>query len=171
MDRAAKRELIATLHDQLKDTGVVVVAHYAGMTVAHMTEFRKRVKAEGGSVKVAKNSLAKLAVKDTNVAGISDLFKGPTVLAYSKDPITAARIAVKYAKENDKLVIIGGTMGSNVLNAGGIKALAELPSLDELRAKLIGLLNAPATKIARTIAEPGAQLARVIQAHASKGAA
>ena len=171
VDRAAKRELVATLHDQLKDTGVIVVAHYAGMTVAQMTEFRKRVKAEGGSVQVAKNRLAKIAIKDTTIAGISDLFKGPTVLAYSKDPITAARIAVKYAKENNKLVILGGTMGPNVLDANGVKALAELPSLDELRAKLIGLLNAPATKIVRTIAEPGAQLARVIQAFASKDGA
>ena len=171
MDRAAKRELVASLHTQLKDTGVVVVAHYAGMTVAQMTEFRQRVKAAGGSVRVTKNRLAKLAVKDTSAAGISDLFKGPTVLAYSKDPVTAARIAVKYAKENDKLVILGGTMGTNVLNAGAVKALADLPSLDELRAKLIGLLNAPATKIARTLVEPGAQLARVVQAFASKDAA
>ena len=168
MDRAAKHALVASLHTQLKDTGVIVVAHYAGMTVAQMTEFRKRVKDAGGSVKVTKNRLAKLAVKDTSVAGISDLFKGPTVLAFSKDPVTAARIAVKYAKENDKLVILGGTMGSNVLDAGAVKALADLPSLDELRAKLIGLLNAPATKIARTIMEPGAKLARVIQAKADK---
>ena len=168
MDRAEKKELIDTLHASLKDTGTIVVAHYAGMTVAHMTEFRKRVKEAGGSVKVTKNRLAKLALKDTDAAGIIDLFKGPTVVAYSQDPVTAARIAVKYAKDNDKLVILGGTMGKNVLDPAAVKALAELPSLDELRAKLIGLLNAPATKIARTIAEPGAQLARVIQAKASK---
>lgn len=168
MDRAGKKELIDSLHASLKDTGTIVVAHYAGMTVAHMTEFRKRVKEAGGSVKVTKNRLAKLALKDTDAEGIIELFKGPTVVAYSKDPVTAARIAVKYAKDNDKLVILGGTMGKNVLNPAAVKALAELPSLDELRAKLIGLLNAPATKIARTIAEPGAQLARVIQAKASK---
>jgi len=168
VDRAGKKELIDTLHASLKDTGTIVVAHYAGMTVAHMTEFRKRVKEAGGSVKVTKNRLAKLALKDTDAAGIIDLFKGPTVVAYSKDPVTAARISVKYAKDNDKLVILGGTMGKNVLDPQGVKALAELPSLDELRARLIGLLNAPATKIARTVMEPGAQLARVIQAMASK---
>jgi len=168
VDRAGKKELIDTLHASLKDTGTIVVAHYAGMTVAHMTEFRKRVKEAGGSVKVTKNRLAKLALKDTDAAGIIDLFKGPTVVAYSKDPVTAARISVKYAKDNDKLVILGGTMGKNVLDPQGVKALAELPSLDELRAKLIGLLNAPATKIARTVMEPGAKLARVIQAKASK---
>ncbi|MFZ4809606.1 MAG: 50S ribosomal protein L10 [Hyphomicrobiaceae bacterium] len=168
MERAAKRELVNTLHDVFKDTGVVVVAHYAGMTVAQMTDYRRRVKEAGGSVKVAKNRLAKLAVKDTGSAGIADLFKGQTCIAYSKDPIAAAKVAVKYAKENEKLVILGGTMGSTVLGPDGVKALAELPSLDELRAKLIGLLNAPATKIARTIKEPGAKLARVIQAKASQ---
>jgi large subunit ribosomal protein L10 len=134
-----------------------------------MTEYRRRQKEAGATVKVAKNRLAKLAAKDTNVAGITDLFKGQTCIAYSKDPIAAARVAIKYAKENDKLVILGGTMGNTVLGPDGVKALAELPSLDELRAKLIGLLNAPATKIARTIKEPGAQLARVVQAKASQG--
>jgi large subunit ribosomal protein L10 len=155
----------------LKDTGVVVVAHNTGMVAAHAAEFRKRIKEAGGSVKVAKNRLVKLALKDTKAEGISDLLAGPTVLAYSQDPIAAARIAVKYAKENDKLVILGGAMGASILDANGVKALAELPSLDELRATLIGLLNAPATKIARTIAEPGAQLARVIQAMASQSEA
>ena len=168
MDRAAKSELVSTLHGVFQDTGVVVVAHYAGMTVAQMTDYRQKVKAAGGKVKVAKNRLAKLALKDTPYSGISDLFKGPTVLAYSKDPIAAAKIAVTFAKGNDKLVILGGAMGSTVLDAGGIKALADLPSLDELRAQLIGLLNAPATKIARTVKEPGAKLARVIQAKAAK---
>ena len=168
MDRAGKKELIDSLHASLKDTGTIVVAHYAGMTVAQMNDFRGRMRAAGGSVKVTKNRLAKLALKDTNASGIIDLFKGPTIVAYSQDPVTAARVAVKYSKDNDKLVILGGTMGTNVLDSKAVKALAELPSLDELRAKLIGLLNAPATKIARTIAEPGAQLARVIQAKASK---
>jgi len=168
VDRAGKKELVDSLHASLKDTGTIVVAHYAGMTVANMNDFRTRVKAAGGSVKVTKNRLAKLALKDTDASGIIDLFKGPTVVAYSADPVTAAKIAVQYAKINDKLVILGGTMGKNVLDPAAVKALAELPSLDELRAKLIGLLNAPATKIARTIAEPGAMLARVIQAKASK---
>jgi large subunit ribosomal protein L10 len=168
VDRAAKAELIAAFNASLQDQGVVVVAHYTGMTVAQMTDYRKRMKAAGGSVKVAKNRLAKIALKDTASAGIIDLFKGPTCVAYSKDPIAAARVAVKYAKDNNKLVILGGTMGTMVLDAKGVNSLAELPSLDELRAKIIGLLNAPATKIARTIAEPGAQLARVIQAKAAQ---
>jgi large subunit ribosomal protein L10 len=171
VDRAAKQALVTSLHDVLKDTGVVVVAHNTGMVAAQAAEFRKRIKEAGGSVKVAKNRLVKLALKDTKAEGIADLFAGPTVLAYSKDPIAAARIAVKYAKENEKLVILGGAMGASILDANGVKALAELPSLDELRAKLIGLLNAPATKIARTVAEPGAKLARVIQAKASQGEA
>jgi large subunit ribosomal protein L10 len=160
---------VTSLHDVFKDTGVVVVAHNTGMVAAQSAELRKRVKEAGGSVKVAKNNLVKLALKDTKAEGVINLLKGPTILAYSKDPIAAARVAVKYAKENDKLVILGGAMGASILDANAVKALAELPSLDELRAKLIGLLNAPATKIARTVAEPGAQLARVIQAKAAAG--
>lgn len=171
MDRAAKRELVMHLHGVLKDTGVVVVAHNTGMVAAQSAEFRRRVKEAGGSVKVAKNKLAKLALKDTDAEGISKLLIGPTILAYSKDPIAAAKAAVTFAKANEKLVILGGAMGKTVLDANGVKALADLPSLDELRAKLIGLLNAPATKIARTVKEPGAKLARVIQAKASSGGA
>lgn len=171
MDRAAKAELVTSLHDVFMNTGVIVVAHYAGMTVAQMTEYRRRIKEVGGKVKVAKNRLAKLALQDTQAVGIADLFKGPTCVAFSEDPIAAAKVAVAYAKTNDKLVILGGAMGNTVLDASGVKALAELPSLDELRATLIGLLNAPATKIARTIKEPGAKLARVIQAKASQSEA
>ncbi len=171
MDRAAKRELVANLHEVFEDTGVVVVAHYSGLTVAQMTDFRQRMKTAGGQVKVAKNRLAKLALQDTPAAGIADLFTGPTCISYSQDPITAAKVAVAFAKDHDKLVILGGTMGENVLDANGVKALAELPSLDELRAKLVGLLNAPATKIARTVKEPGAKLARVINAKATQSEA
>jgi large subunit ribosomal protein L10 len=169
VDRAAKRELIDHLHGVLKDTGVIVVAHNTGLVAAQSAEFRKRVKEAGGSVKVAKNKLAQLAFKDTDAEKLSDLMKGPTILAFSKDPIAAAKAAVTYAKGNEKLVILGGAMGKTLLDANGVKALADLPSLDELRATLIGLLNAPATKIARTVKEPGAKLARVIQAKASKG--
>jgi large subunit ribosomal protein L10 len=170
MDRAEKRELVSTLNEAWKDTGVIVVAHYAGMTVAQMTDFRKRVKEAGGSVKVAKNRLAKLALKDTDSVSISDLLKGQTCLAYSDDPIAAARISVKYSKENEKLVILGGAMGKTVLDANAVKALADLPSLDELRAKIIGLVQAPATKIARILKEPGAKLARVVQAKSAQAA-
>ncbi len=171
MDRAAKRELVTSLNAVFKDTGLVVVAHYAGMTVAQLTDYRQRVKEAGGKVKVAKNRLAKLALKDTDVRSDRRSLQGADMLAYSKDPIAAAKASVTYAKENEKLVILGGAMGSTVLDANAVKALAELPSLDELRAKLIGLLNAPATKIARTIKEPGAKLARVIQAKAAQGEA
>jgi large subunit ribosomal protein L10 len=170
MDRAEKRELVSTLNEAWKDTGVIVVAHYAGMTVAQMTDFRKRVKEAGGSVKVAKNRLAKLALKDTDSVGISDLLKGQICVAYSDDPITAAKISVKYAKENEKLVILGGAMGKTKLDANAVKALADLPSLDELRAKIIGLVQAPATKIARILKEPGAQLARVVHAKSAQAA-
>jgi large subunit ribosomal protein L10 len=168
VERAAKKALVTTLHGVFKETGLIVVAHNTGMVAAQSAEFRKRVKEAGGAVKVAKNKLVKLALAGTGAAGIADLMKGPTILAFSKDPIAAARVAVKYAKENEKLVILGAAMGTSILDAKEVKSLADLPSLDELRAKLIGLLNAPATKIARTVKEPGAKLARVIQAKASK---
>ncbi len=171
MDRAAKAGLVSALRDVFKNTGVIVVAHNTGMVAAQSADLRKRVKDAGGTVKVAKNKLAQLALKDTDAEGISELLKGPTVLAYSKDPIAAAKVAVTYAKGNDKLVILGGAMGKTILDAKGVKALADLPSLDELRAKFIGLLNAPATKIARTVKEPGAKLARVIQAKAAQSEA
>ncbi|MEL6622513.1 MAG: 50S ribosomal protein L10, partial [Pseudomonadota bacterium] len=143
------------------------VAHYAGLSVAQMTDYRQRVKAVGGNVKVAKNRLAKIALRDTPPEGMADLMTGPTVLAYSEDPIAAAKAAVGYAKDNDKLVILGGAMGSTVLDPAGVKALAELPSLDELRGTIVGLIQAPLSKIVRTVNEPGAQLARVIQAKAA----
>lgn len=170
MDRAEKAALVTELNTAWKDTGVMVVAHYKGMTVAEMTDFRRRIKEAGGSVKVAKNKLAQLALKDTKSAGVSDLLKGQTCFAYSDDPVSAARVSVKYAKENEKLVILGGAMGGTVMDVNSVKALAELPSIDELRAKLIGLLQAPATKIARILKEPGGQLARVIQAKSAKEA-
>lgn len=171
MDRAAKRELVTGLHRVFKDAGVVVVAYYAGLTVAQMTDYRRRVKEAGGTVKVAKNRLAKLALRDTDPAGMADLLKGQTCLAYSKDPVAAAKVAVRYARENDKLVILGGAMGKSILDSGGVKALADLPSLDELRGQLIGLIQAPMAKIARVVNEPGGKLARVIQAKAAKGEA
>jgi large subunit ribosomal protein L10 len=170
MKRAEKSALVTQLNAAWKDTGVMVVAHYKGMTVAEMTEFRKRVKEAGGSVKVAKNTLASLALKDTGAERVADLLKGQTCFAYSDDPVSAARVSVKYAKENDKLVILGGAMGTTVMDVTAVKALADLPSLDELRAKLIGLLQAPATKIARVLKEPGGQLARVLLAKSAKSA-
>jgi large subunit ribosomal protein L10 len=152
----------------LKDTGTIVVAHNNGLVAAQSADLRRKVKAAGGTVKVAKNTLTALALKGTKAEGIIPLLKGPVILAFSKDPVAAAKAMSDYAKGNDKLVILGGAMEATTLDAAGMQALANLPSLDELRAKLIGLLNAPATKIARTVAEPGAKLARVIQAKASQ---
>ena len=171
MDRAEKQELITTMNGVFQDTGVLVVAHYAGMTVAQMTELRRRMREAGGQVKVAKNRLVKLALQGTPSSGIADLFVGPTCMAYSKDPIAAAKVAVAYAKINDKLIILGGAMGTTKLDVNGVKALAELPSLDELRARIVGVINAPATQLVRTINEPGAALARVLQAYADKNGA
>lgn len=171
MDRAAKSELVTTLNGVLKDTGVVVVARNAGLVAAQSADFRRRVKAAGGSVKVAKNRLTALALNGTDAEGIKVLLKGPVILAYSKDPIAAAKAAVAYAKDNDKLVILGGAMGKTVLDAKGVKALADLPSLDELRAMLLGTIKAPAGKLVRTINEPGSSLARLLQAKVDKGEA
>ena len=159
MERAEKREVVAALHDAFAKTGVIVVAHYAGLSVAEMTKFRREVRGAGGTVKVATNK------------GIADLLKGPTCLAYSADPVAAPKAAVKFAKTNEKFIILGGSMGQTVLDSKGVNALASLPSLDELRGKLIGLLQAPATKIARTLNEPGAQLARVVAAYGRTGEA
>ena len=171
MERAAKEALVTVLHEVFNNAGVVVVTHYSGLTVAQMSDYRNRMRAAGGSVKVTKNRLAKIALKDAEIGDIADLLKGPTCLAYSDDPIVAAKIAVEYAKGNDKLVILGGAMGNSVLDANGVKALAALPSLDELRGQLVGLIQAPATKIARIVQEPGGQLARVLQAKANQDAA
>ena len=171
MDRAAKRELVSSLNGVLKDTGVIVVARNAGLVAAQSADFRRRVKAAGGSVRVAKNRLAALALNGTDAEGIKVLLKGPVILAYSKDPIAAAKAAVAYAKDNEKLVILGGAMGKTVLDAKAVKALADLPSLDVLRAQLLGVINAPATKLVRTIKEPGSALARLLQAKVDKGEA
>ena len=171
MERSEKRDVVTALHDVIAKTGVVVVAHYAGLTVAQMTRLRSDMRSAGGQVKVAKNRLVKLALEGTDAKGIADLLKGPTCLAYSADPIAAPKIAVKFAKANEKFVILGGAMGTTVLDAKGVNSLADLPSLDELRGQLIGLLQAPASKIARTLNEPGAQLARVFAAYGNKEAA
>ena len=171
MERAEKREVVTALHDVFAKTGVVVVAHYAGLTVAQMTKLRSEMRSAGGRVKVAKNRLVKLALEGTDAKGIADLLKGPTCLAFSADPIAAPKIAVKFAKTNEKFVILGGAMGATVLDAKGVNSLADLPSLDELRGKLIGLIQAPASKIARTLNEPGAQIARVFGAYCKKEAA
>ena len=171
MDRAQKREQVAELKQTFNETNVVVVTRNLGMTVAQSTALRNRMRDAGAQYKVAKNRLALIALDGTRYKPIGDLLKGPTALATSVDPVAAAKVAVDFAKTNDKFEIVGGAMGDTVLNAEGIKALAALPSLDELRATIVGLIQAPATKIARTINEPGAQLARVFGAYAAKEAA
>ncbi len=168
MERAEKREFVAALNEVFSNTNVVVVAHYAGLSVAQMTALRARVRDAGGSVKVAKNRLVKLALQGTDLEHMADLFTGPTVLVYSDDPVAAPKAAVDFAKANDKLVILGGALGSSNLNADGVKALATLPSLDELRAKLVGMIQTPASRIAQVVNAPAGQLARVFGAYAKK---
>jgi large subunit ribosomal protein L10 len=169
LDRAEKKELVDTLAAVLKSANVVVVAHYSGLTVAQMQTLRRQMRQAGATVRVAKNRLAKIALDGTQVASIASLLKGPTLLAYSGDPVAAPKAAVEFAKAHEKFVILGGAMGTAALNPDGVKALAALPSLDELRAKLIGLIQAPATKVAQLLNAPAAKVARVVQAYASKG--
>jgi large subunit ribosomal protein L10 len=168
VERAVKAEQIASLGEVFKTTKVVVVAHYSGLTVAQMQSLRKQMRQAGASVKVAKNRLAKIALEGSDVASIASLLKGPAVIAYSGDPIAAPKVAVDFAKANEKFVILGGAMGKTTLDPNGVKALAALPSLDELRAKIVGLIQAPATKIAQVVVAPASKLARVVQAYASK---
>jgi large subunit ribosomal protein L10 len=168
VDRAAKQGLVTSLNEIFKATTVVVVAHYSGLNVGQMQSLRKQMKQAGASVRVAKNRLAKLALDGTDAAAIVPLLKGPTLIAYSGDPVAAPKIAADFAKANEKFIILGGVMGKTPLDANGVKALAALPSLDELRAKIIGLIVAPATKVAQVVNAPAAKLARVVQAYASK---
>jgi len=169
VDRAAKEKLVATLGGVFNDAGVIVVAHNNGLTVTEMNDLRGKMAEAGGSVKVAKNRLVKLALEGSDAEGIKDLFVGPTVLAYSQDPVTAPKIVSSFAKSNDNMVVLGGAMGTTILDVAGIKILADLPSLDELRAKLIAMIQTPATRIAGVVQAPAGQLARVMGAYASKG--
>ena len=171
MDRAAKKEQVAALNGVFKDASVVVVAHYSGLTVAQMQTLRQQMKQAGAAVKVAKNRLAKIALEGTDVASIASLMKGPTLIAFSSDPVAAPKVASDFAKAHEKFVILGGAMGKTTLDLDGVKQLASLPSLDELRAKIVGLIQAPATKIAQVVNAPAAKLARVVLAYASKSEA
>jgi large subunit ribosomal protein L10 len=171
VDRAAKKELVATLGEVFKTTNVVVVAHYSGLTVAQMQNLRRQMKQAGAEVRVAKNRLAKIALEGADVATIAPLLKGPTLIAFSGDPVAAPKVAVDFAKTHEQLVILGGAMGKTALDPDGVKALASLPSLDELRAKMIGLVQAPATKVAQLLNAPASKLARVVQAYAKSEAA
>jgi large subunit ribosomal protein L10 len=168
VDRAEKRELVTSLNGIFTDSGSVVVAHYVGLTVAQLNDLRSRMRSAGGSVKVAKNSLAKIALQGTVSEKITDLFVGQTIIAYAADPVAAPKVAMEFAKINEKLVILGGAMGATSLNAEKVKALASMPSLDELRARLVGMIVTPATRIAQIVNAPAAQLARVFGAYARK---
>ncbi len=171
LERAEKREAVASLQQALTGVGSIVVAHNTGLSVADLTDLRVQVKQAGGHLKVAKNRLTKLALKETDNADISALFTGPTVIAYAEDPVVAPKIAAKFAEKNQKYIILGGAMGSTALDADGVKALATMPSLDELRATLAGMLKQPAQRLATIAQAPGAQIARVLSAYSEKGAA
>jgi len=166
VDRIEKREFVAELSTVFAETSMIVVTRNAGMTVAEVTDLRRKMRLAGASFKVAKNRLALLALDGTRFDGLKPMMKGPTAIAWSKDPVAVAKAAVEFAKTNDKFVLLGGSLGTQVLDVSGVKALAELPSLDALRAKLLGMLNTPATRIASVVQAPAGQLARVFAAYA-----
>jgi large subunit ribosomal protein L10 len=171
VDRTEKREFVASLAAVFADTSMVVVTRNQGLTVAEVTDLRRRMRAAGATFKVAKNRLATRALDGTRFDGIKPLLKGPTALAWSADPVAVAKTAVEFAKTNERFVVVGGALGAQTLDADGIKALAELPSLDALRAKLVGLIVAPATRIAGVLQAPAGQLARVFGAYSKTGEA
>ena len=171
MDRSQKTDAVAQLNNVFNEAGVVVVTRNLGLTVAESTDLRAKMREAGATYQVAKNRLAKIALKDTDYAGIDEYLTGPTALAYSADPVAAAKAVVEFAKTNDRIEVVGGSMGSQVLDEAGVRALASMPSLDELRGKLVGLVNAPATKIAQVVNAPANKLARVFGAYAAKDAA
>lgn len=171
MDRTQKSEAVAQLNAIFNEVGVVVVTRNLGLSVAQSTDLRTKMRDAGASYKVAKNTLTKIALEDSPYKGLEEYLSGPTALAYSTDPVAAAKATVDFAKTNDRLEIVGGSMGGQLLDEAGVKALASLPSLDQLRGTLVGLINAPATKIARVVNEPAAKLARVFAAYGNKDAA
>ena len=168
MDRAQKAEAVAELKQTFQETSVVVVTRNLGLSVAQSTRLRNQMRDAGASFKVAKNRLTLIALEGTQYAGLGELLTGPTALATSTDPVAAAKVAVDFAKTTDRFEIVGGAMGAQLLDVNGVRALAELPSLDELRARIVGLVNAPATKLAQLANAPAAKLARVLQAYADK---
>ena len=171
MQRTEQEELVNALNRAFQEAAAVVVTRQSGLTVAEIDDLRRKVRAAGGRFKVAKNRLARRALSGTKYEGLAELFKGPTAIAFSSDPVSVAKVAVDFSKANEKLVITGGALGAQILDPNGVKALASLPSLDALRGKIVGLLKAPATKIAGVIQAPASQLARVLQAFAQKGEA
>lgn len=168
MDRTEKREFVAGLNAALLESGIVVVTRNQGLTVAEATDLRRRMRAAGAVFKVAKNRLAHLALEGTQFDGIKPMLKGPTALAWANDPVAVAKATVEFAKTNEKFVLVGGALGPQTLNADAVRALAELPSLDELRARIVGMIATPATRIAGVLQAPGGQLARVFGAFSRK---
>jgi len=168
VERANKSELVTSLNHVFKTAGVIVVAHNKGLTANQVLDLRNKMAAAGATIKVAKNSLVKLALDGTDAKGIAGLFTGPTMVAYGTDPVAAPKVVADFAKGNDKFVILGGQLGATTMDANAVKALASLPSLNELRAKLLGMLQTPATRIASVVAAPASQLARVLNAYATK---
>ena len=168
MDRTEKHAFVASLAAVFAETSMVVVTQNNGLTVAEVTNLRRRMRDAGATFKVAKNRLALLALDGTRFDGIAPMLKGPTALAWSRDPVAVAKVAVEFAKTNEKFVVLGGALGNQMLDVSGVKALSELPSLDQLRAKLLGLIAAPATRIAGILQAPGGQIARVLAAYATK---
>jgi len=171
MDRSQKADSVAQLSEIFAQSGVVVITRNLGLSVAQSTELRAKMRDAGASYKVAKNRLAKLALKDTDYAGLDEYLTGPTALGYSADPVAAAKAVVEFAKTTDKIEIVGGSMGATKLDEAGVKALASMPSLDELRGKIVGLVNAPATKVVQLVNAPASKLARVFGAYGAKEAA
>jgi large subunit ribosomal protein L10 len=171
MHREDKEQWVASLHGTLCETAVVVVAHYSGLTVAEMSDLRARLREAGVGLKVTKNRLAKRALGGTPYEGLEPLFRGPTVIAFSHDPVAAARVTAAFAKANAKLILLGGGLGARSIDVEAIKALATLPSLDELRGAIVGLLNAPAASVARVLAAPGSQMVGVLKAYGETGGA
>ena len=168
MDRAQKAESIETLKGVFADSGAVVVTHYLGLTVAEMTDLRGRLRKEGAQIKVVKNRLAQKALNGSGGDAGQALFKGPVAIAYGPDPVSAAKVVTQYAKDNEKFSVVGGLMGEVVLDDKAIKSLATLPSLDQIRARIVGMLQTPATRVAGVLQAPAGQLARVIGAYAAK---
>lgn len=168
MDRVAKEQLVSDLHSVFEGSTSVVVTHYTGLSVAEMGDLRSQMREAGASFKVTKNRLTRLALAGTKYEGLSDLFTGPTAIAYADDPVAAAKAVVAYSKKNEKLVVLGGAVGEEQLDVDGVKSLATLPSLDELRAKLVGLISTPATRIAGVLQAPAGQVARVIAARSEQ---
>ena len=171
MDRAQKEKLVTSLQQALSDTACVVVTHQTGMTVEEVTDLRRQMRAAGANFKVTKNRLARRAFQGTKFEQLAPMFTGPTAIAFSRDPVAAAKVAVEFANRNEKLRIIGGGLNEQQLDVAGVKSLATLPSLDELRGKILGMLQTPATRIASVLQAPGGQIARVLGAYAKKAQA